>query len=227
MSEQNKVVQIGAKIASVAVRNITETKPEAPVEVSMQLERLHENMKRPEALQGRTYKIKPSILDHALYLTINDIVLNEGTPHESRQPFEIFVNSKEMESYQWVVAMTRLISAVWRKGGDALFMVEELKSIFDPNGGYFSPKAHGRMPSLVAEIGYVIEDHFKWLGLIKDEKAEVAPEVKAFIEKRTEEFVSAGGTLANATVCPKCHEKAVIIMDKCPTCTSCGDSKCG
>lgn len=227
MSEEKKVVSISSKITGVAVSEKKETVEVHEVAPMKVLERLNEKMKRPEALQGRTYKIKPSILNHALYLTINDIVLNEGTEHESRQPFEIFINSKEMESYQWVVAMTRLISAVWRKGGDATFMLEELKSVFDPNGGYFSPKAHGRMPSLVAEIGYAIEEHFKWLGLIKTEATVVAPEVKEFIEQRKEDFLQMGGSMDAATVCSKCGEKSVIVIDRCPTCTSCGDSKCG
>lgn len=220
MSE-NAVVKIDKKITAVS---LADTKVEAapgPV-----LEKLDENMKRPEALQGRTYKIKPNILNHALYLTINDIILNEGTEHESRQPFEIFINSKEMESYQWIVALTRLVSAVWRKGGDATFMVEELKSIFDPNGGYFSIKRQGKVPSLVAEIGMVIEEHFQWLGLIA--RKELAPETKAFIETKKEAYTAAGGSFDAATDCRACGgSKCVIVLDKCPTCTSCGESKCG
>lgn len=218
---EKKIVSIDRKITSVAVVK-DEPVAAAPVIV---LERLNEKVKRPEALEGRTYKIKPPTLDHALYLTINDIVLNEGTEHETRQPFEIFVNSKEMESYQWIVAMTRLVSAIFRKGGDALFMIDELKSVFDPNGGYFSPKRQGRVQSLVAEIGMTIEDHFKWLGLIQ--KPVLDESIAAHIEEVKAEYVAAGGNLANATLCGKCGERAVIMMDNCPTCTSCGDSKCG
>lgn len=218
---QPKTVTIDRKIASVAVLE-TGYIPSAPV---VTLERLNENMKRPEALEGRTYKIKPPTLDHALYLTINDIVLNEGTEHQTRQPFEIFVNSKEMESYQWIVAMTRLVSAIFRKGGDALFMIDELKSVFDPNGGYFSSKRQGRVQSLVAEIGMTIEDHFKWLGLIQ--KPVLDASIAAHIEEVKAEYVAAGGSLANATICNKCSEQAVILMDNCPTCTACGNSHCG
>ena len=91
---------------------------------------MHEKVSRPEALSGSTYKIKTPLSDHALYLTINDIVLNEGTDHELRRPFEIFINSKNMDHFQWIVALTRVISAVFRKGGDCTFLVEELKAVF-------------------------------------------------------------------------------------------------
>ncbi len=101
------------------------------------LEAVHENLARPEFLQGATYKIKPPIAEHALYITINDVVLNQNTEHEQRYPYEVFINSKNMDHFQWVVALTRVISAVFRKGGDVTFLVEELKAVFDPKGGYF------------------------------------------------------------------------------------------
>ena len=99
--------------------------------------RMHEKLERPEMLVGATYKIKPPIAEHAMYVTINDIVLNPGTPHESRRPFEIFINSKNLDHYQWIVALTRIMSAVFRKGGDVTFLVEELKAVLDPRGGYW------------------------------------------------------------------------------------------
>ena len=113
---------------------------------------MHERVERPEMLVGSTYKIKTPLSDHALYVTINDIVLNSGTEHEQRRPFEVFINSKNMEHFQWIVALTRIISAVFRKGGDVTFLVEELRSVFDPKGGYFK-KGGKYMPSLVAELG--------------------------------------------------------------------------
>ena len=88
---------------------------------------MHEKVERPERLVGSTYKIKTPLSEHALYITINDIILNEGTEHEMRRPFEVFINSKNMEHFQWVLALTRVISAVFRKGGDSTFLVEELK----------------------------------------------------------------------------------------------------
>lgn len=140
---------------------------EPPVRQSAEVIQMHEQIERPEVLVGSTYKIKSPLFEHALYVTINDIVLNQGTAHESRRPFEIFINSKNMDHFQWVVAITRIMSAVFRKGGDVTFLVEELKAVFDPRGGYF--KAGGvYMPSIVAEIGAVVEDHMKTIGLIVD-----------------------------------------------------------
>jgi hypothetical protein len=139
---------------------------------------MHEQIERPEVLVGSTYKIKSPLFEHALYVTINDIVLNQGTAHESRRPFEIFINSKNMDHFQWVVAITRIMSAVFRKGGDVTFLVEELKAVFDPRGGYF--KAGGvYMPSIVAEIGAVVEDHMKMIGLIVDPELDEHPAVPA------------------------------------------------
>src|SRR5450432_1566293 len=128
---------------------------------------MHEKVERPDALVGATYKIKSPLFEHALYVTINDIVLNEGTEYELRRPFEIFINSKNMDHFQWIVALTRIMSAVFRKGGDVTFLVEELKAVFDPRGGYF--KAGGvYMPSIVAELGAIIEQHLKLIGMMHD-----------------------------------------------------------
>src|SRR3970040_1632968 len=114
--------------------------------------RMHEKLQRPEVLIGSPYKIKTPFSDHAMYLTINDIVLNEGTEYQQRRPFEIFINSKNLDHYQWIVALTRIISAVFRKGGDITFLVDELKAMFDPKGGYWQPGGKF-MPSIIAERG--------------------------------------------------------------------------
>ncbi len=98
---------------------------------------MHEKVERPDTLIGATYKIKSPLFEHALYVTLNDIVLNQGTEHELRRPFEIFINSKNMDHFQWIVALTRIMSAVFRKGGDVTFLVDEMKAVFDPRGGYF------------------------------------------------------------------------------------------
>ena len=128
---------------------------------------MHERIERPEVLIGSTYKIKSPLFEHALYVTINDIVLNAGSEHEQRRPFEIFINSKNMDHFQWIVALTRIMSAVFRKGGDVTFLVDEMKAVFDPKGGYF--KAGGvYMPSLVAELGAIVEDHLKSIGMMHD-----------------------------------------------------------
>jgi hypothetical protein len=143
---------------------------------------MHEKVERPDVLVGSTYKIKSPLFEHALYVTINDIVLNEDTEHEMRRPFEVFINSKNMDHFQWIVALTRIMSAVFRKGGDITFLVDELKAVFDPRGGYF--KAGGvYMPSIVAELGAIIEQHLKMIGMLFD--PELDPEQRKLIaEKR-------------------------------------------
>jgi hypothetical protein len=207
------------------------------------LEQMHENLERPEALEGSTYKIKTPLSEHALYVTINDVVLNGGTEHEVRRPFEVFINSKNMDHFQWIVALTRIISAVFRKGGDSTFLVEELQSVFDPRGGYF--KKGGRfMPSLVAEIGDVIERHLKKIGMIEPD--ELDEHRKAFLQAKKAEIAAKqeGGVEPQdpaqfdcddssedyppgAELCSKCHTKAMVRMDGCMTCLNCGESKCG
>ncbi|HKJ87424.1 MAG TPA: hypothetical protein VKA48_02855, partial [Gammaproteobacteria bacterium] len=120
---------------------------------------------RPEVLEGRTYKIHPPTEAHALYITINDVVLDAGTPNEHRRPFEIFLNSKDMESFQWIVALTRVLSGIFRKGGNLDFLVEELRSVFHPNGGYWMPGGKWQ-PSVVAHIGDVLQRHLYEQGLV-------------------------------------------------------------
>ena len=193
-----------------------------------------EPLSRPDKLVGNTYKIKTPVTEHALYITINDVIMNEGTPQEHRRPFEIFINSKNMDHFQWIVALTRVMSAVFRKGGDVTFLVEELHSVFDPSGGYFK-KGGKYIPSLVAEIGEVVEQHLQEIGMLKkaglDEHQQklVAEKKKEFLEKQTQTGVenNAEGFPAGAQLCKKCNTKAAIIMDGCLTCLNCGESKCG
>ncbi len=224
---EKKIVGYQVKKAELAAEPKTEcTDTFSPVE-------MNENIARPDFLLGSTYKIKPPVSEHALYITINDILLNEGTDHETRRPYEVFINSKSMEHYQWVIGLTRVISAVFRKGGDITFLVEELSSVYDPNGGYYK-KGGVFMPSLVAEIGGVIEKHMKAIGLIETE--ELSDHAKRILAEKRAEFESRQSNSANdsdtafpanATVCKKCSTKAVIVMDGCQTCLNCGDSKCG
>jgi len=194
---------------------------------------MHEKLKRPDMLLGSTYKVKTPLSEHALYVTINDVILNPGTQHELRRPFEIFINSKNMDHFQWIVALTRIISAVFRKGGDITFLVEELRSVFDPRGGYFK-KGGKFMPSLVAEIGDAIENHLKSIGMLSTDGLD--KNQKEFIAQKRSEY---DGTPAkqssddnndfpdSAQLCNKCHTKAMIQMDGCLTCLNCGESKCG
>lgn len=193
---------------------------------------MHERIVRPEKLLGSTYKIKTPHYEHALYVTINDIVLNPDTPYERRRPFEIFINSKNMNNFQWTVALTRILSAIFRKGGDITFLVEELRAVFDPHEYYIKP-GHGFMPSLVAEIGSVIEFHMKEIGMIVDEPMPEA--TKEYLQKTREEFKRHNPQMtahseddfpSGAVLCVKCGERAKVFLDGCMICMKCGDSKC-
>ena len=226
----------------VAAPTVTASAPkESPMAEVIQM---HESVERPETLVGSTFKVKSPLFEHALYVTINDIVLNAGTKYEQRRPFEIFINSKNMDHFQWIVALTRILSAVFRKGGDVTFIVEELKAVFDPRGGYF--KSGGvYMPSIVAEIGAVIEQHMKNIGMIHDPEMDAATRQliadkraayeAAGAKKNTEVSVAASakgeindsGFPPGATLCVKCNTQALVLMDGCQTCLNCGYSKCG
>jgi hypothetical protein len=219
------------KISKKIVKSEVLDKQSVPTETAgAEIIQMHESVARPESLEGITYKIKTPLSEHALYVTINDIVLNKGTEHELRRPFEIFINSKNMEHFQWIIALTRILSAVFRKGGDVTFLVDELRSVFDPQGGYF--KKGGRYtPSIVAEIGDVIEQHMIAIGMLKKSAPDAHQQV--LIDTKRQEYAKQHGSddkegfPANALLCKKCQTLAVISMDNCLTCLNCGDSKCG
>ncbi|MDX9739971.1 MAG: NrdJb [Gammaproteobacteria bacterium] len=227
-------IKIDNKIVSYEVVKDDAAAREPAAEAPSNIIHMHEKVERPEMLLGSTYKVKTPLTEHALYVTINDIVLNAGTEHELRRPFEVFINSKNMDHFQWIVALTRIISAVFRKGGDVTFLVEELHSVFDPRGGYFK-KGGKFMPSLVAEIGDVIENHLRYIGLIKDSKLD--EHQQAFLHGKRREFEQAAAARQGdngddtfpegSQLCTKCQTKAMIRMDNCLTCLNCGESKCG
>ena len=232
---EKKIVgyKVGGNEAAAAVVPAEAVASEEPEDNVVQL---HEKLERPEMLIGSTYKVKTPLSEHALYVTINDIILNHGTQNELRRPFEIFINSKNMDHFQWIVALTRIISAVFRKGGDVTFLVEELRSVFDPRGGYFK-KGGKYMPSLVAEIGDAIECHMRMIGLLKDDGLD--DNQKKLVAEKRAQFEAASGTTSapeadgasdfpeGSQLCVKCHTKAAIKMDGCLTCLNCGESKCG
>ena len=167
---------------------------------------------RPEALPGKTYKVRWPESDHAIYITLNDIV-QDGR----RRPFEVFINSKNMEHFAWTVALTRMISAVFRRGGDVSFVVEELKAVFDPRGGQWM---RGRyVPSLLAAIGEVIETHMIDIGFIQPQEQTLRPEAMRRVV----------GLAADPRFrqCPKCGSPSLVRQEDCDTCSSCGYSKCG
>ncbi|MGB8812009.1 MAG: adenosylcobalamin-dependent ribonucleoside-diphosphate reductase, partial [Paracoccaceae bacterium] len=172
---------------------------------------LSEPLDRPSALDGATYKVKWPGSEHALYITINDIII---AGH--RRPFEVFINSKNMEHFAWTVALTRMISAVFRRGGDISFVVEELKAVFDPRGGAWMEGRY--IPSILAAIGSVIEGHLIAIGFIEGEGLGLKSDPKA-------EAMVVGGRPGKA--CESCGSYDLRMIEGCMTCGSCGQSKCG
>ncbi len=172
---------------------------------------MSEPLDRPKALEGATYKLKWPDSEHAIYLTINDIIVGGH-----RRPFEVFINSKNMEHFAWTVALTRMISAVFRRGGDVSFVVEELKAVFDPRGGAW---VNGKyIPSILAAIGGVIEQHMVAIGFLAGEGMGLKSDPQA-------QVVNLPGGRGKA--CPSCGQFDMRMVEGCMTCGSCGHSKCG
>lgn len=221
--------QINAKITGFAVSTKKSQEAEAPVAVREVVREVSERIiERPDVVSGTTYKIKPATQDHSIYITINDVVEDDGTV----RPVEIFIVTKCVESYQWISALARLISAVFRNQRDINFLAKELREVFDPRGGYFIPKSGGQFAnSIVAHIGYVLEQHLKRIGAIQvDDSAAKAAQAmlaeKTAAKQDPDQKEGGSGYPANASLCGKCSTKAVIIMDGCQTCLNCGSSKC-
>jgi hypothetical protein len=206
------VVKIDQKIVGQFV--ITEDQKETLV--------LNEKTQRPDELNGRTYKLKTPLSESALYVTINNYEVNGQL-----RPFEVFINSKDMSHFQWVIALTRVMSAVFRKGGEVNFLIDELKSVHDPKGGYFDKGRY--VTSLVSAIGDVVETHLTSLGLyVKDTSMQqVALEMVTEKMSKLKDAPVNDGFPENATMCSKCNHRSVVIMDNCSTCLNCSDSKCG
>ncbi|MFV0408601.1 MAG: adenosylcobalamin-dependent ribonucleoside-diphosphate reductase [Paracoccus sp. (in: a-proteobacteria)] len=194
----------------LSVSETTEAAPEA--DQGADVVYLTEPLDRPAALEGSTYKLKWPGSEHAIYITINDIV---QAGH--RRPFEIFINSKNMEHYAWTVALTRMISAVFRRGGDVSFVVEELKAVFDPRGGAWMQGTY--VPSILAAIGGVIERHMVATGFLAGEGMGLKSDPRA--------EVMVVGERPRGPSCPSCGQYGMRMVEGCMTCPSCGHSKCG
>ena len=172
---------------------------------------MSEPLDRPQSLEGHTYKLKWPDSEHAIYLTINDIIINGH-----RRPFEVFINSKNMEHYAWTLALTRMISAVFRRGGDVSFVVEELKAVFDPRGGAWVQGKY--IPSILAAIGGVIETHMVRIGFLEGEGMGLKADPRAQVVNLDQ---------PRGKACPSCGQFDMQMVEGCMTCRSCGHSKCG
>ncbi len=167
-----------------------------------------EPIDRPQSLKGRTYKLKWPDSEHAIYLTVNDVILNGYL-----RPFEVFINSKNMEHFAWTVALTRMISAVFRRGGDVSFVVEELKAVFDPRGGAWINGKY--IPSILAAIGGAIETHMIAIGFLEGEGLGLKQDPRGDVVR-----------VGNVNTCPSCGQYEMRMVEGCMTCASCGYSKC-
>jgi len=195
-----------------SVLSVSERSEEAPqVDTGAEVVYLSEPLDRPNELEGQTYKVKWPDSEHAIYITVNDIVLNGH-----RRPFEVFINSKNMEHFAWTVALTRMISAVFRRGGDVSFVVEELKAVFDPRGGAWMDGKY--IPSMLAAIGGVIERHMIATGFIEGEGMGLKSDPQAQVVNLDQ---------PRGKSCPSCGQFDMHMKEGCMTCASCGHSKCG
>ncbi len=202
----------------------SESSPEAAAEAALspgEVVYMTEPLDRPPALPGRTYKLRWPESDHAIYITLND-----GVQDGRQRPFEIFINSKNMEHYAWTLALTRMISAVFRRGGDVSFVVEELKAVFDPRGGAWLERKY--VPSLLAAIGAVIERHMIDTGFLKAPDEGERPVAESLQVARLPGAAAPGSAALPRRLrqCPKCGAASLIHQEGCDLCTSCGHSKC-
>ena len=196
-----------------SVLSVSEASDKAPeTETGGDVVYISEPLDRPQALEGSTYKLKWPDSEHAIYITINDLVVGGH-----RRPFEVFINSKNMEHFAWTVALTRMISAVFRRGGDVSFVVEEMKAVFDPRGGAWMGGKY--VPSILAAIGGVIERHMVATGFLAGEGLGLKSDPRA-------EVVNLGRARPGPA-CPSCGQYEMRMVEGCMTCASCGHSKCG
>ena len=195
-----------------SVLSVSETSEETPeVDTGADVVYIAEPLDRPQALEGNTYKLKWPDSEHAIYITINDVTIGGH-----RRPFEVFINSKNMEHFAWTVALTRMISAVFRRGGDVSFVVEELKAVFDPRGGAWMQGKY--IPSILAAIGGVIERHMIEIGFIAGE---------GMGQKSDPQAADVNLPEGRGKACPSCGQYDMRMVEGCMTCGSCGYSKCG
>ncbi|MGL1956650.1 MAG: hypothetical protein OCD00_04970 [Colwellia sp.] len=240
-----KPIKISKKITGVSVVTKEDSAANTIEKKALQVELIQET-KRPKQLNSRTYKIKASAgYDHAYYVSISNVVLNEGTVLEEVRPYEIFINTKDKINVQWVHALTFMMSAIFRKGGEYMFLLDELREVSSPNAGWFGQHTRGGNPryieSMVSAIADTIAYHVEQTCGVSIKKIELSSEAKKIIEEKKAEYLKnhtssitptaidgEDAGMPNALDCPKCKvTNAVIKLDGCLTCVSCGDSKCG
>lgn len=199
-------IKIDKKIANYKV--LTETS------ISEKIFKMDESFRRPDMLHGVTHKLKVPTTQEVFYLTINYETFNLGTPNEHIHPVEIFINTIHPDHHEWIVAITKLCSAMFRSGGNFLFIPKEFQEIFDSQGGFRKQKKH--FNSIIAYIGHVLEEDFYRVGILK----------KSIEEKPQTSEIQKAESSKDFKLCPDCKELAAVLLDGCLTCTSCGFSRC-
>ena len=244
-SSTPKPIEINKKITGVAVVNKENSTASAAEKEALPIEIIQQT-KRPKQLDSRTYKIKASSgYQHAYYVSISNVVLNEGTALKEVRPYEIFINTKDKINVQWVHALTFMMSAIFRKGGEYMFLLDELREVSSPNAGWFGQHTRGGNPryieSMVSAIADTIAYHVEQTCGVGVKEMELSRQAKEIIEEKKAEYlknhalnpasteiVDDDAGMPNAQDCPKCKVRnAVIKLDGCLTCVSCADSKCG
>ena len=244
-SSSTKPIEISKKITGVSVLTKEISSVVVPEKVAEAVEVI-EKTKRPKQLDSRTYKIRATTgYEHAYYVSISNVVLNGGTEHEEVRPYEIFINTKDKISVQWVHALTFMMSAIFRKGGEYMFLLDELREVSSPNAGWFGQHTRGGNPkyieSMVSAIADTIAYHVEKTCGVVIKEIELSSEAKKIIEEKKAQYlknhisdiasaaiIEEDAGMPNAMDCPKCKVRnAVIKLDGCLTCVSCADSKCG
>jgi len=201
----------------IELKTIEEVKIKTLVPVELASEKLNTLKKEPrqDVLNAKVYKLKSSFVDYAIYITLSYKLDDNG----NRIPYEIFINSKDLTKSAEYAVLTRLISAVFRRSEDPTFIIEELKSIYDPNGGHFK---EGRYyPSIYAEIGDILEKFFFDIGIMKKKERKEMSEQGPAAPKKDEINLE-------LKICPKCGQKSLKLEGGCMACMNpdCGYSKC-
>jgi len=255
-SSAQQPIEISKKITGVSVLNKESTSLDKNNNAVVALKKeeqtieIIEKTKRPKQLDSRTYKIRASSgYEHAYYVSISNVVLNKGTELEEVRPYEIFINTKDKINVQWVHALTFMMSAIFRKGGEYMFLLDELREVSSPNAGWFGQHTRGGNPryieSMVSAIADTIAFHVEQTCGVGVKEIELSNEAKNIIEEKKAEYLKNHASkitsteiastkidnddagMPNAQGCPKCKVRnAVIKLDGCLTCVSCGDSKC-
>jgi ribonucleoside-diphosphate reductase alpha chain len=192
----------GESIALEVARHMADNPPPLPMAVEV--------MERPRILQGRTYKLKWPQTGDNWYITIT---------HRGGVPFEVFITTKVAAHAEWVQALSILLTAVLRRGGDVKFLITELQGIHSASGGQYITEQRKFRHSQVAAIGGVIEEEFRVLGMFGTTEPE--PEVQKAVPPGV-----TFGQIGEPGCCPECGARPLVHQEGCEKCQICSYTRC-